>query len=44
MHHKRKKPKQARAGCMLCKPSKNSHNGTADRMKARRSRQRLEEG
>lgn len=22
MHHKRKKPKNARAGCLLCKPHK----------------------
>jgi hypothetical protein len=22
MHHKRKRPKQRRAGCLLCKPSK----------------------
>jgi hypothetical protein len=22
MHHKRKRPKQSRAGCMLCKPHK----------------------
>lgn len=22
MHHKRKKPKNARAGCLLCKPNK----------------------
>jgi hypothetical protein len=43
MHHKRKRPKQARAGCMLCKPSKNSHNTTADRMRARRDWRRFEE-
>ena len=43
MKHKRKGPKQSRAGCMLCKPSKNSHNKTADRMRARRDWKRLEE-
>jgi hypothetical protein len=42
MNHKRKRPKQARAGCMLCKPDKNSHNRTADRMKARRLWRRVE--
>lgn len=41
-HHKRKGPKQTRAGCMLCKPGKNSHNRTADRMRARRLWQRVE--
>jgi hypothetical protein len=43
MHHKRTRPKQARAGCMLCKPNKNSHNKTAERMRARRDSIRLEE-
>ena len=41
MHHKRMK--QARAGCMLCKPSKNNHNKTADRMRRRRDWTRLKE-
>lgn len=36
MHHKRKRPKHRRAGCLLCKPSKLSTNKTADRMRARR--------
>jgi hypothetical protein len=35
-NHKRKRPKQQRARCMLCKPSKNSHTRTADRLKAER--------
>ena len=26
-HHKRKKPKPARAGCLLCKPHKGRSNG-----------------
>jgi hypothetical protein len=43
MHHKRTRPKQARAGCMLCKPSKNSHDKTADRMRRRRDWTRREE-
>ena len=42
-HHKRKGPKQSRSGCMLCRPSKNSHNRTADRVKARREAFRHEE-
>ena len=36
MNFKRKRVKQRRSGCMLCKPNKNSHNKTAARMKARR--------
>lgn len=36
MNHKYKGPKQSRSGCMCCKPDKNSHNRTADRMKAKR--------
>jgi len=35
-HHKRKRPKHRRAGCLCCKPSKHETNKTADRMKARR--------
>ena len=31
------------SGCVLGKPSKNSHNETADRMRARRDWTRLEE-
>ena len=34
MHHKRKRPKQRRAGCLLCKPSKLNANKTAARMVA----------
>ena len=36
IHHKRKRPKHRRAGCLLCKPSKLNANKTADRMRARR--------
>ncbi len=36
MNHKRKRPKERRAGCLLCKPSKLGVHKTADRMKARR--------
>jgi hypothetical protein len=43
MNHKRKGPKQSRSGCMLCKPSKNSHNRTADRMRGKRDWRRLEQ-
>ena len=40
MHHKRKRPKNSRAGCLLCKPWKaNGIKGTADArpMQERRS-------
>lgn len=41
MHHKRKRPKKQRAGCLLCKPhkgngsSKKRHNQTLQEQKAR---------
>jgi hypothetical protein len=41
-NHKRKGPKQTRAGCMLCKMHKNSHHRTADRMRRKREWRRLE--
>jgi hypothetical protein len=41
-HHKRRRPKHRRAGCLLCKPSKLNAHKTADRMKARRDWQRRE--
>jgi hypothetical protein len=34
--HGRTVPKQRRAGCLLCKPSKLNATKTADRMQARR--------
>lgn len=37
MHHKRKRSKQRRAGCLLCKPSKLNANKTANRMGDRRT-------
>jgi len=37
MHHKRKRPKHRRAGCLLCKLSKLNANKTADRMRAERT-------
>lgn len=43
MHHKRKRPKARRAGCLLCKPYKLNTNKTAERMKARRAWRRLED-
>jgi hypothetical protein len=42
MNYKRKRVKQARAGCMLCKPNKNSHMRTAERMAAKRAWRRYE--
>ena len=43
-HHKRKRPKHRRAGCLLCKPSKLTANKKADRARDRREWQRLELG
>ncbi len=37
MHHKRKRPKNRRAGCLLCKPHK------ANGAKGRKSHQTLQE-
>jgi hypothetical protein len=42
MHHKRKRAKARRAGCLLCKPNKLNAAKTAERMKARRRWRRLE--
>jgi hypothetical protein len=39
-HHERTRPKNRRAGCLLCKLSKLNANKTCDRMKARRLWQR----
>jgi hypothetical protein len=41
-HHKRKRPKHRRAGCVQCKPNKLTANKTAERMRARREWQRGE--
>ena len=41
-HHKRKRPKHRRAGCLLCKPDKLTANKTADRARARREWRRRE--
>ena len=43
MNHKRKRPKAARAGCLLCKPNKLNANKTAERMKERRDWRRRED-
>jgi hypothetical protein len=42
MHHKRKRPKQRRAGCLLCKPNKLNAAKTAERMRQRAEWRRLE--
>lgn len=42
-NHKRRRPKQRRAGCLLCKPSKLPALKKADRAKARRAWQRHED-
>jgi hypothetical protein len=36
MHHKRKRPKHRRAGCLRCKPSKLNAHKTAERVRASR--------
>jgi hypothetical protein len=41
-HHKRKRPKHRRAGCLLCKPSKLTANKKADRARSRRGWQQHE--
>lgn len=33
MHHKRKRPKSTRCGCLLCKPHKRQGSKLADRQK-----------
>jgi len=36
-HHKRKRPKHRRGGCLLCKPHKLTANVKADRRRDQRS-------
>jgi hypothetical protein len=36
-HHKRKRPKHRRSGCLLCKPHKLTANGKAERQRSNRS-------
>lgn len=36
MHHKKRRPKAARAGCKLCYPSKQSHYKRQDRTRQTR--------
>jgi hypothetical protein len=36
-HHKRKRPKHRRAGCLLCKPQKLTANAKADRRREMRT-------
>ena len=43
MNHKRRRPKQGRAGCMLCKPHKHTGNVGADRRRERRRARTVEE-
>jgi hypothetical protein len=42
MHHKRKRPKARRAGCLLCKPNKLNANKTSQRQAERQGWRRLE--
>jgi hypothetical protein len=41
-HHKRRRPKQRRAGCLWCKPHKLTANVKADRRRAEREALRHE--
>ena len=41
-HHKRRRPKHRRAGCLLCKPSKLTANKKAERARAARAWRRHE--
>lgn len=41
MHHKRKRPKSTRAGCLLCKPWKRQGTCLHDRDKASDLRRRI---
>jgi len=41
-HHKRKRPKQRRAGCLLCKPQKLTANKKSARAAASKAWRRLE--
>jgi hypothetical protein len=41
-HHKRKRPKHRRAGCLLCKPFKLTANKKSERAAARRDWRRSE--
>lgn len=42
-HHKRRRPKHRRAGCLLCKPSKLTANKKSDRARDARQWRRREE-
>lgn len=41
-HHKRRRPKHRRAGCLLCKPSKLTANKKSERARAARAWRRHE--
>jgi hypothetical protein len=41
-HHKRKRPKHRRSGCLLCKPQKLTAKAKAERQRSRRQWVRLE--
>ena len=36
-HHKRKRPKHRRSGCLLCKPQKLTTNAKAERRRSQRA-------
>ena len=41
MHHKRRRPKHRRAGCLLCKPHKDEREPKFVRLKGRKAPRRL---
>jgi hypothetical protein len=42
-HHKRKRPKNRRAGCLMCKPHKMNGYGKTAKVKGIRARLKLED-
>lgn len=44
MHHKRRRPKRQRSGCLMCKPYKGNHSKLDDRDPPRERRKLQEEG
>lgn len=42
MHHKRRRPKHQRAGCLFCKPHKDEREGKLLRLKGRKAPRRLQ--
>lgn len=43
-HHKRKRPKHQRAGCLLCKPQKDERGAKIERLRASDRRKLQDDG